>query len=369
MNSPSCELSRALPASYYTDSTVFERACSDIFMHTWQPAGHVSQLSQVGDCLTLTIVGQDLFVLRGKDGQLRAFYNVCQHRGHRLIPGEGRIGRMERLVCPYHAWRYDFDGTLLGAPHSNKVPGFDCAHIRLSEIRLEVMSGLVFVNFDDKAPTLAESYPGVAEAIDGLCPDVAERQVLIEYDFDEECNWLVAVENYNECYHCRNVHKDLVKGVFDPDNHDIKIMGPGRCIRHYALPAKGEDAWYETSGEYGVFFLWPSTGLQFYPGGLVNSYSWRPLAVDKSRIRRSWFSDRDGDDDKVRRVAKIDRKTTFQEDLDIIRNVQRGLNSKGYRPGPLVLDPAEGINSEHSIAALHDWFLNSLGEKPVASAA
>ncbi len=361
MKSPVCEPGRALPAAYYTDSAVFERACSEIFLHSWQVAGHVSQLPEVGDYLTLTIIDQDLFVLRGRDGQLRAFYNVCQHRGHQLVSGEGR---MERLICPYHAWRYDFDGALLAAPHSKKVPGFDCAQVRLSEIRLEIMAGFVFVNLDEKAPTLAESYPGVEEAIDSLCPDAAERRLLIEYDCDEECNWMVAIENYNECYHCCNVHKDFVKGIVDAPNYSIRVLGPGRCLHHRSLPAKAESAWYETSGEYGSFFLWPVTSLQFYPGGLVNSYSWRPLTVDSSRIRRRWFSDRHGDDDKVRRVAELDRQTTFEEDLNLIRNVQRGLNSKGYRPGPLVLDPAEGVNSEHSVAALHGWFLDSLGATP-----
>ena len=366
MSSLTCEPGRTLPAAYYTDNAVFERVCSDIFMRSWQLAGHVSQLPEVGDYLTLTIIDQDLFVLRGADGQLRAFYNVCQHRGHRLVSG---AGHMKRLTCPYHAWRYGFDGALLAAPHSTKVPGFDCASIRLSEVRLETMAGFVFVNLDEEAPTLAESYPGVEEAIDSLCPDAAERHLLLEYDCAEECNWLVAVENYNECYHCRNVHKDFVKGIVDPENYSIKVMGPGRCIRHRALQAKAGGAWYESSGEYGAFFLWPATGLQVYPGGMVNSYHWQPLAVDRSRIHRHWLGDRDGDDDKVRKVASLDRETTLQEDLDIIRNVQRGLRSRGYRPGPLVLDPAEGINSEHSIAALHSWFLESLGEKPLVPAA
>ena len=167
---------------------------------------------------------------------------------------------------------------------------------------------------------------------------------------------MTAVENYNECYHCKTCHASFAKGIIDPDSYKIEPYGDIKVLHHSSLATQSEDAWYDVSGaDYGSFYLWPATSIQFYPGGVVNSFTWRPLAVDDVRVFRGFYSNDGQVDEVLQNVIDNDRVTTFQEDLDIVKEVQRGLNSRGYRPGPLIVDPAGGIDNELPIQKLHEW--------------
>ncbi|MBY8977456.1 aromatic ring-hydroxylating dioxygenase subunit alpha [Rhodobacteraceae bacterium NNCM2] len=349
----------ALPARYYTDPEIFAAARERIFARSWQYVCHQSAVPETGDYYAFTLMDQDLFIVRGRDEEVRCFYNVCQHRGHTLVADRGRT---RVLVCPYHAWSYELEGPLRAAPGTRAMPGFDKSKICLTEVRLDSFLGFLFVNFDDEARPMRDCYPGVEEAVKALCPDIEEKIFADEHDAEEFCNWLVAVENYNECYHCGHVHKAFADGVIDPASYDIQPFGAGRVLHHASRAAAGEGAWYDTSGsDYGSFYLYPCFSLQIYPGGVVNTYYWRPLSHNDTQVHRGWFS-RDGVvDDVLQSVIDLDRDTTFAEDLLLVKAVQRGLGSKGYRPGPLVISTGCGINSEHSIAALHNWVREDLG--------
>jgi phenylpropionate dioxygenase-like ring-hydroxylating dioxygenase large terminal subunit len=241
------------------------------------------------------------------------------------------------------------------------VAGFDRTAICLTEVRLEVFLRFAFVNLDPDALPMSETYPGVAEAVLAHCPDIEARVFAHEHTAREFCNWLVAVENYNECYHCSHVHRSFSEGVIDPASYDIQPFGAGRVLHHTAAAAAGEGKWYDTSGPaYASFYLFPAFSLQLYPGGVVNTYHWRPTAHDDTLVHRGWFSADGVVDDTLQAVIDRDRETTFAEDLTLVKAVQRGLASPGYRPGPLVIAPACGINSEHSIAALHAWMREAL---------
>lgn len=343
---------RGLPAHYFTDPGIHERVKQKIYFATWQLACHTSQVPRPGDFFTFPLFEQDVLIVRSRDG-LRAMFNVCQHRGHKLVEGQGN---RSRITCPYHAWTYDLEGRLVGAPNSGCVEGFDPDRIRIPQIRLEEFLGFIFVNLDLQAPPMEQCYPGVAEAVLELCPDMAARKFAYEHTADEGCNWLTAVENYNECYHCKVAHAEFAKGVIDPGSYRIEPFGEGKVLRHASLATQGPDAWYDVTGsDYGSFFLWPATAIQIYPGGLLNTYHWRPLAVDDVRVHRGWYSGDGQVDETLRRVIDLDRDTTFSEDLELVRNVHRGLGSLGYRPGPLILDPGGGIDNELSIAVLHQW--------------
>jgi phenylpropionate dioxygenase-like ring-hydroxylating dioxygenase large terminal subunit len=357
-----------LPARYFTDSDLYAQVREKIFFRSWQYACHQSQVSKPGDFLTLSLFDQDILILRDRDGELRAFYNVCQHRGHKLAQGSGN---RRVLVCPYHAWSYGLDGGLRGAPAADKVAGFDRGRICLTSIRLQEFLGFVFVNLDPDCADMDAVYPGVRESVLALCPDVESRAFAHQHSADEGCNWLVAVENYNECYHCKVAHPDFARGVIDPGSYGVLPFGEGRVLRHSSLASRDDGAWYDVSGsDYGSFYLWPSTSIQVYPGGVLNNYWWRPLAVDDTRVYRGWFS-ADGEVDEVlQKVIDLDRTTTFAEDLVLVRNVQRGLKSRGYRPGPLMINRGGGIDNELSIACLHRWLREDLdGPQPVAETA
>ncbi|MEM7669414.1 MAG: aromatic ring-hydroxylating dioxygenase subunit alpha, partial [Pseudomonadota bacterium] len=189
----------ALAGRFYTDPEIFASTQRRIFERSWQYVCHASTVPEIGDYYAFTLSDQDLFVVRGRDGDLRCFYNVCQHRGHTLVE---ETGRARVLVCPYHAWTYELEGALRAAPGSRTVVGFDKSKICLTEVRLDLFLGFVFVNFDEDADPMSIAFPGVTEAVLALCPDIEERIFAHEHDAREYCNWLVAVENYNECYHC-----------------------------------------------------------------------------------------------------------------------------------------------------------------------
>ncbi len=351
---------QGLPARYYRAPEVFGRARERLFHRSWLFACHASRLPEPGSYFAFSILDQDLFVIRSRDGGLRCFFNVCRHRGHALVEGTGRA---RVLVCPYHAWSYDLEGRLRGAPGTRGLSGFDAGGICLTEVRLEVFCGFVFVNLDPEARPMAAVFPGVEEAIRTLCPDIDDRVFAQEHSAEEACNWMVAVENYNECYHCKVVHKTFASGVIDPQSYNVRGFGATKCLHHTAKAQSGAAAWYDTSGsDYGSFFLWPGFSLQVYPSGLVNTYHWQPLSPEATRVFRGWYS-RDGRvDEGLRKVIELDRDTTFAEDLALVKSVQRGLGSLGYRPGPLVVNPEEGIDSEHSIAKLHEWLREAIDD-------
>lgn len=342
-----------LEARYFTDRDIFRRIVDEVFYKNWLLACHSSQLRKPGDFLTLEIYDQDVILTHTHEGEIRAFYNVCQHRGHKLAEGSGN---KKLLVCPYHAWSYDLQGNLKAAPHADKVPGFDSSKICLTEIRLENFLGFLFINLDPDCQDMDEIFPGIREEILRLCPDVEQRQFANHHTADEGCNWFVAVENYNECYHCSRCHPSFAKGIIDPDSYSIKPYGDIQVLHHTSEPSHSDESWYDVSGaDYGSFFLWPASSIQFYPGGVVNSFAWRPLAVDDVRVFRSFYSNDGAVDKTLQKIIDNDRETTFQEDLDIVKEVQRGLNSRGYKPGPLVLNPEGGINNELPIYKLHQW--------------
>lgn len=342
-----------LEPQYFTDTTLFERIINQVFYKTWQFACHASQISKPGDFFSFTLYDQDILVLRDRDNQLRALYNVCQHRGHKLVEGSGN---KRLLVCPYHRWSYDLDGRLKAAPNTANVTGFNADNICVPSIRVEEFLGFVFVNLDDQCHSMDDSYPGVRAAVLALCADIEQRAFAHEHTAVEGCNWLVGVENYNECYHCKACHAEFAKGVIDPNSYRIRPFGDGRVLHHSSKASQADSAWYDMSGpDYGSFFLWPAASIQIYPGGVVNSYHWRPLAVDDVRVHRGWYSVDGGVDATLQKIIDLDRETTFKEDLMLVANVQRGLKSRGYRPGPLVVDAQGGIDNEASIQALHHW--------------
>ena len=348
-----------LAAKYFTDPGIFARVMEQVFYKSWLLACHSSQVAKPGDYLTLEINDQDIIVTNTQAGGIKAFYNVCQHRGHRLASGSGN---KKLLVCPYHAWSYDLEGRLRAAPHANKVPGFDADRICLTEIRLENFLGFVFINLDPQAKSMDATFPGIREEILALCADVEQRRYAHQHSADEGCNWFVAVENYNECYHCGHCHPSFARGIIDPASYTIEPYGELKLLHHSSAASHDDGAWYDTSGaDYGSFFFWPASSLQFYPGGVVNSFAWRPLKVDDVRVLRTFYSNDGEVDATLQTVIDNDRETTFQEDLEIVSQVQRGLNSRGYVPGPLVLNPDGGINNELPILKLHQWLREAVG--------
>lgn len=347
---------RALPARYYTDPAVYATEERGLFASTWQLACHASEIAAPGDYTAFEIAGQGLFAVRGSDGRIRCFYNVCQHRAHELVSGRGNT---RLLVCPYHAWTYELTGRLRAGPNLGKVRGLDRSAICLTEVKAELFLGFLFVNLDPDAAPMDDWFPGVREEIAAFVPDWERLAPLEWVEIPEACNWKVSVENYSECYHCTLNHPTFSSGVIRPETYDIQPQG--HCLRHTTEMQSLDrmsypiDASRPHAGEYSSWFLWPMTSFQVYPGNVLNTYHWRPHGPDRVTVWRGWYTEGGADSETVRRLALQDRATTVEEDIHLVESVQRGLRSRGYRPGPLVIDPDCGVNSEHSIGALHGW--------------
>ncbi|MBT6117322.1 MAG: aromatic ring-hydroxylating dioxygenase subunit alpha [Rhodospirillaceae bacterium] len=354
----------ALAGRYYTDPDIYEREKRAVHFRTWQYACHQSEIAQPGDYLAFDICGQGLFALRDREGAIRVFHNVCMHRAHELVEGRGNA---RVLRCPYHAWAYELDGRLRGAPNAEKVQGFDASAICLTEAKVEVFCGFVFVNLDPEAAPMAEWYPDLEHQLRAYVPGIEALRPVLTNAVPEACNWKVSVENYNECYHCRVTHPTFSNGVVDPDMYDIRPQG--YCLRHTTVAANLERMTYpvdlsasEHAGQYSSWFLWPGFSFQVYPGGVLNTYLWRPDGVDSVIVYRGWYTPEGVASDVIEGLARQDLDTTVAEDVTIVNSVQRGLGNIGYRPGPLVVDPAFGVNSEHSIQSLVAWTLEALDE-------
>jgi carnitine monooxygenase subunit len=354
MNAP---ITHSLEARYYTDPQVFAIEQAGLLSRTWQFAGHASRVENVGDYFAFEMAGEHLFSIRDRAGQIRTYYNVCQHRAHEMVKGSGNC---KVIVCPYHAWSYELEGGLRAAPNTKSVPGFDRGDICLNEVRTELFHGFIFVNLDKDAKPMDDWFPNARAQLLEFVPHIEDLMPLEWVEVPEDCNWKVSIENYSECYHCPTNHPTFAKGVINPKTYDIQPQG--HCLRHTTECQGLEDMTYPVdleanahAGDYSSWFLWPMFSFQVYPGNILNTYHWRAQGPDKVVVWRGWYSLNGEEDAIARQLAVQDRETTVEEDIHLVESVQRGLGSRGYTPGPLVVDPACGLLSEHSIKTLQQW--------------
>ncbi len=350
---------RTLETRYYTDPQIFDLEKKKLFTSTWQFAGHASQISARGDFFRFDLAGENLFCVRGHDGTVRTFYNVCQHRAHEVVTTN--TGTVDVFICPYHSWSYELDGQLNNAPNIGVLRGVRKADIRLSKVRTQLFLGFIFVNLDPDSPDMDQLYPGLREGLTDHVPHIEDLQPLEYVEIDEACNWKVSVENYNECYHCVANHPTFVNGVVNAksynvhqDHHTLQHTTESQNLERMSYPIDASANEFAT--RYKSWFLWPMFSFQVYPGNVLNTYHWRPIAVDRVVMYRGWYTVGGAESDVIRGLATQDRATTVEEDIHLVESVQRGLGSRGYTAGPLVLDPNEGLRSEHPIAALHTWY-------------
>ena len=209
-----------------------------------------------------------------------------------------------------------------------------------------------------------EWFPDARSQLEQFVPNWSELKPLEWVEIPENCNWKVSIENYSECYHCSINHPTFSTGVIKPSTYDIQPQG--HCLRHTtecnSLDQMTYDieSGFENNDKYSSWFLWPMFSFQVYPGNLLNTYHWRAVSVDKVVVWRGWYSVNGEENKIVRQMAVQDRETTVEEDIHLVESVQKGLKSRGYKPGPLVVDPNSGVNSEHSIMHLQQWMREAI---------
>jgi Rieske 2Fe-2S family protein len=228
------ERARTLPGRVYHDPAIFDWEHEQWFMREWLFVGREEDAPEQGSFFRCEVAGENVVVVRGNDGVLRAFYNVCRHRGATVV--EEPSGRMVRFQCPYHAWIYDLEGNLRPPRHTDTLEDFSCAAFSLLPVRCETWGGFIFLNLDGDAPPLADHLGEFPAHFDRFPLASLRRAKRMEYEV--RANWKALMENYAECYHCPGVHPLL--------NH----MTPYNLGGY--LPGEGEWAgsWMELTGDF-----------------------------------------------------------------------------------------------------------------------
>ena len=220
------EQSFTMPARIYFDPAFLEDEKRQVFWKSWIFVGHVSDLKNPGDYITAEFCGQRLFVIRAANGELKSYFNVCQHRGHSLLRGKGSANK--RIVCPYHAWTYNLDGSLRGAPAMTQNEGFCKGDYALPDIRCEEWQGWVFVSLNPDAPTVAEQLKSVEDLVGDFNMGAYTETFYETHTWDT--NWKVLAENFMESYHLPVCHAGTIGGL---SKLEEMICPPGEAAFNY----------------------------------------------------------------------------------------------------------------------------------------
>jgi Rieske 2Fe-2S family protein len=203
-------LERTLPRAAYFSDDQFARERERIFAREWVCVGRADEVPETGDTLVVTVADESVLIVRDGDGRVRAFYNVCRHRGCQLVLAEGTAHAGTAIRCPYHAWTYAFDGTLRSAPFLEDGDGFTRADFPLHAVAAESWGGFLFVSLAPER-SLAEQLGAAPARLANYPLDTLRLAQRLRYEV--AANWKVVLENYNECYHCAGVHPELCRIV------------------------------------------------------------------------------------------------------------------------------------------------------------
>jgi choline monooxygenase len=355
------EQSFTIPSRYYLDADILEQEKEAIFYRNWWYAGHQSQLSESGCYLTVQVCEQSIIVIRDKSGELRAYYNVCQHRGHELLFGSGKV---RTITCPYHAWSYGFDGNLKAARNTEKMVDFDKCLFSLKSVQVEVFCGLVFVNLDADAIPLQVQAADLETEIREFCPRVDEVRFAQRDDYDVASNWKVMIDNFLECYHCHPAHKDFVNMV-DMSSYSSKVNGIYSSHISNAVATTESSAYHFEKGEvdfgYAGWFLWPNLTIWVYPGEPnISTLQMIPNGAGRTIEHQDWYLPNPQPTRQQRDAMDYQRDVLQPEDVSLCESVQRGLQSKGYNQGRFVVDAERSELSEHAVHHFQKMYVDAM---------
>jgi Rieske 2Fe-2S family protein len=390
-----------LPRAFYHDSILYTHEMERIWRHGWVFVGHTCQIPRPGNYVTLTLDGDPLIVLRDDEGAIRAFHNICTHRGTVLCDDEDGQGRA--IVCPYHQWAFSLSGALLSC--RGMQDDIDKGALGLRPVHLETCAGLIFIS-------LAEIPPPFAPAREVMAPFAAPQgleraKVAVSVDYEIQANWKLVWENNRECYHCNVNHPQYIKS-----NFDIYEDGHGSALFQRRLTAaltRGEAAWeaegLAISHRQGGLALFPDAdnnvwysatrtvltegyesesldGRRVAP--LMGSYRhanvgvlrlrtlpnfWNHSSCDHAvstrllpagpratRARVTWLVHEDAEEGVDYNLDDLMPfwQLTSEQDWELCERVQRGVDSTAYRPGPL------SQAREYNLDAFLRWYLHQL---------
>jgi phenylpropionate dioxygenase-like ring-hydroxylating dioxygenase large terminal subunit len=331
------ESAATLPFAWYSDPDILRREQERIFRRSWQYVGHTGQLTRAGDYFTSRAGDVPVVVLLDEERRIRAFVNVCRHRGSEVAH---EAGNRRTLQCRYHAWTYRLDGSLRAAPRSEREADFDAPSLGLVPLQVETWGPFVFVNPDPTASPLAAVLGDVPERLAAAGIDVSALRFRTRVEYELQANWKVVIENYLECYHCPVAHPGLTSLLdVDPDAYrlDAGEWFSAQAAPVRAAPASGEDPTGDI-GEGCFFFLWPNLRVNVFPG--PPNLSLGPALPDGSERTRGFFDyffAEGAGEDWPRDLIEFDEQVG-REDRELVESVQRGVRSGLVERGRLLLD-------------------------------
>lgn len=317
-------MQRTLPAALYRDPAAYDRERTGVFRACWQFLGHESEAASAGDYLAGDVAGWPVLAVRGKDGVLRGFHNVCRHRAGPLVSdAKGNCGG--ELTCRYHGWRYTLDGRLRNAVAFGATESFDPREFGLHPVRLQTWRGFVFVNVGGEAEALDDLVAPLDRLFDERGVTIGPATLRRSHEL--ACNWKTYVENYLEGYHIDAVHPGLAAEV-DTTSYNVRMDG-AVAVHEVATNSGVNDGLWA--------WLWPNLAFNVYRYGLMVEHM-QPVGHDRTRLDYLYFYDpATADMDAV--LAASD--TLTHEDKVICEAVQRNLNAGVYDWG--VLSPRHEV--------------------------
>lgn len=372
------EQATMLPPAAFTDPAVLDWELENVFAGDWICLGHVSQVDEPGKFL-MRVIGRDsVVVIGGQDGRPRAFHNVCRHRGSRLVTEEsGKVNR--RLRCPYHAWSYDLDGSLVAAPHMQGVEGFDPSCSGLAPVRLSTIGGLLLVDLGGEAPDPRAHLGDLVEHLERY--RTSDLRSGGKVDYEVRANWKGIVENYNECLHCPGVHPELnalsnymsgeeMEGDGAWCGGTMTLTGEAAATmasdggHQHRPPIDGLDDSDLSSILYVALF--PNALVSFHPD-YVMLHTLYPRAPDITEVTCEFFFEpstvEDPGFDPGDAITFWDR--TNRQDWHVCGLAQMGAGSRGYESGRYSLEETDTHAFDRMVA---ERYMEALRDREGVSA-
>jgi choline monooxygenase len=313
----------ALAWSAYSDPALPALERERIFARAWQYVGHLGQLGEGAGYVAGYVGDIPVVVTRDRDGALRAFLNVCRHRGSVLAAG---AAARETLQCSYHAWTYGLDGALLAAPRSNREPGFDCGDIALRPASVGLWGPFVFANPDPVAAPLAEVLGDLPDLVSAAGVEVDALQHHGRAESAVDANWKLVAENFLECYHCAVAHPGFSALVdVSPEAYEL---ASGESFSSQFGPVRENGKGLDTEGEVTrsqFHFLWPNTMINIFPGRMNFSIGpVLPAGAERTERFLDYFFGAEVDQTWISELLEFDGQVGA-EDKVLVENVQRGV--------------------------------------------
>ncbi len=337
---------RLLPGKAYHDDAIFDWEREEIFYRDWIAVARAEELAEPGAFLVREVLDESVLLVRGRDDEIRAFYNVCRHRGTAVE--ERDCGQAVRFQCPYHAWIYDLDGKLIRAKHTDDLEDFTFAGYGLAPIRTETWQGFVFLCFADGSVTPGlQAYMGDwYEHHAGFGRDMSKLQRAARLTYDVGANWKIVAENYSECYHCPPVHPLLNRRTPYDLGEDFLAEGPwkggwmpfaegcetmsmsgfrdGRPLLYARDETEARRIYY--------YILWPNLIISVHPDYVLTHQAW-PDGANRSIVNCDLYleADKVGEVDISGAVEFWD--ITNREDYHVVEAQQQGTRSRSWVAG------------------------------------